>query len=122
MSARSASSSPSPCSNDGFIWDVQEILAERTSVSGENEVLVVWKTSWIPVSNLIADGPVLQQFQSTPKIAFSTCRGSMSVYVPVEPGTQLQADFVEIARRRAAAEAAQAEAQRLQATAPRGRR
>ena len=115
MSARSASSSPSPCSNDGFIWDVQEILAERTSVSGENEVLVVWKTSWIPVSNLIADGPVLQQFQSTPKIVFSTCytrTGSMSVYVPVEPGTQLQADFVEIARRRAAAEAAEAEAAR----------
>ena len=36
----------------------------------------------------------------------------MSVYVPVEPGTQLQADFVEIARRRAAAEAAEAEAAR----------
>jgi len=112
MSVSASSPAPSNSSNDGFIWDVQEILAERTSVSGENEVLVVWKTSWIPVSNLIADGPVLQQFQGTPKIVFSTCRGSMSVYVPVEPGTQLQADFVEIARRRAAAEAAQAEAAR----------
>ena len=117
MSVSASSPAPSNTSNDGFIWDVQEILAERTSVSGENEVLVVWKTSWIPVSNLIADGPVLQQFQCTPKIVFSTCytrTGSMSVYVPVEPGTQLQADFVEIARRRAAAEAAHAEAARTE--------
>ena len=112
MSVSASSPAPSNSSTDGFIWAVQEILAERTSVSGENEVLVVWKTSWIPVSNLIADGPVLQQFQSTPKIVFSTRKGSMSVYVPVEPGTQLQADCVEIARRRAAAEAAQAEAAR----------
>jgi hypothetical protein len=81
MSVSASSPAPSNSSTDGFIGDVPEIIAVRTSVSGENDVLDVLKTSWIPVSNLIADGPVLQQFQSTPKIVFSTCRGSMSVYV-----------------------------------------
>ena len=112
MTGSSSSPSPSSSSNDGYIWDVQEILAERTSVTGENEVLVVWKTSWIPVSNLIADGPVVQQFQATSKVVFSSSKGSMRIYVPVEPGTQFQADWVEIARRRAAAETAQAETTR----------
>jgi hypothetical protein len=111
MTDSASSPAPSNSSNDGYIWDVQEILAERTSVSGENEVLVVWKTSWIPVSNLIADGPVIRRFQATPKIVYSTSRGSMSVYMPVELGTQLQADCIIIARR-AAAEAAEAEAAR----------
>jgi hypothetical protein len=46
----STAASPSPSttasSNDGFAWEVQEFIAERTSITtGNNEILVVWKTS-----------------------------------------------------------------------------
>jgi hypothetical protein len=111
MSVFASSPAPSNSSTDGFIWDVPEILSERTSVSGENDVLDVWKTSWFPVSNLIADGHVLQQFQSTPKIVFSTCRGSISVYVH-GAGYSAPGRLCGNRKRRAAAEAAQAEAAR----------
>ena len=110
------SPAPSSSSNDGCIWDVQEILAERTTVSGENEFLVVWKPSWIPVSNMVADGPVAERYTATPKWAFSSAKGAMRIYVPVEPGTLFAHDCATIAARAAVAETAQrAEASRATA-------
>lgn len=91
-----ADAAASVSSSEGVMWDVAEILAERTSVSGENEVLVVWKPSWIPISNLQSDGPVLQQFSGGDKWKFSSACGAMRLFLPVEPGTSLAADCATI--------------------------
>ena len=83
----------SPGSNDGSggcLWDVQEILAERTSITGENELLVVWKTSWIPKSNMIPDGPVMMRFESERKWKFGSAAGNLQI--PVQGGTTLMLD------------------------------
>ena len=69
---------PSPNSSSsegGQLWDVQEILAERRSMGGEIELLVVWKTSWIPKENLMADGPVMRQFMESRKWNFGSAPG-----------------------------------------------
>ena len=108
MSSDSAASpAPSSSSHDGFLWDVQAILAERTSISGENEFLVVWKPSWIPISNMIADGPVIERYTATPKWSFSSAQGAMRIFVPAEPGTPFAADCATISARAAAVEMAQ---------------
>ena len=74
-------------------WVVQDILAERTSVSGDNEVLVVWKASWIPVANL-RDGPVLRAWRLAPM--FTTAAMRMQVMVAMEPGSQLAQDVERV--------------------------
>jgi hypothetical protein len=71
-------------------WVVQDILAERTSVSGPNEVLVVWKASWIPVTNMDQQGPVWQEWRRSPKWSSSAMR--MQVMLAMEPGSQLDHD------------------------------
>lgn len=86
------SQSPSACSNSGEMWDVQEILAERTSVTGEGELLVVWKTSWIPISNMHSDGPIMRKFRDAAKLKFYSTSNSMRLILPVEPGTVLAHD------------------------------
>jgi hypothetical protein len=91
-----AGAAASDSSSEAVMWDVAEILAERTSVSGENEVLVVWKPSWIPKSNLQSDGPVLQQYSGSYKWKFSSACGAMRLFLPVEPGTSLAADCATI--------------------------
>ena len=83
-SSSDSSQSPEPH------WVVQDILAERTSVSGDNEVLVVWKASWIPVTNLQGQGPVLRNWRRTPKWTSSAMK--MQVMLAMEPGSQLQQD------------------------------
>jgi hypothetical protein len=82
------SSSPS-CVRE--LWDVAEILAQRTSVTGDNELLVVWKSSWIPISNMQADGPVMRMFRNAPKCKFSSISGGMRLFLPMETGTVLAA-------------------------------
>jgi hypothetical protein len=90
-----AAAAASDSSSDGGMWDVADILAERTSVSGENEVLVVWKPSWIPISNL-SDGPVLEQYSDSYKWKFSSAFGAMRLFLPVAPGTALAEDCASI--------------------------
>ena len=89
------------------MWDVHEILAMRTSITGENELLVVWKPTWIPVSCVQMDGPVIRRFEQFPKLMFTAHQDDgMKVVLPVEPGTTLQTDCARIAaqlERRAAA-------------------
>ena len=91
-------------SSEAHLWDVQEILAERTAISGEKELLVVWKTSWIPAKNMIADGPVMRRFSEAAKCKFSSAYGPMCITLPVEPGTALAHDCATVvaAARRAA--------------------
>jgi hypothetical protein len=101
-----AGTAASVSSSGGVMWDVAEILAERTSVTGENEVLVVWKPSWIPMSNLQSDGPVLQQYSDSYKWKFSSACGAMRLFLPVEPGTSLAADCATIKANMLAASAA----------------
>jgi hypothetical protein len=86
------SSSVSSDSPDAH-WVVQDILAERTSVTGDNEVLVVWKASWIPVTNL-RDGPVLRAWKQTPM--WTTAAMTMQVMLAMEPGSQLEHDCMTV--------------------------
>ena len=84
---------------EGYIWDVQEILAERPSIStDENEVLVVWKTAWIQKRCLIADCPAMRRWNEAAKWAScEDCCGqaSLQVVLPVEPGTRMATDLAE---------------------------
>ena len=73
------------------LWDVQDILAERSSLTGENEVLVVWKPSWEPVSN-VKRGPAMMRFRDTHTWQFTSRTGGMRVMLPVERGTTLAVD------------------------------
>jgi hypothetical protein len=75
------------------LWDVQEILAERTSISGDNELLVVWKTGWVPKDN-VKPGPELERFRSATKFRFDSAAGD--IYWAVEPGTQLAHDVADV--------------------------
>jgi len=88
------SSSPASSESDGYIWHVQEILAERESMGGAKELLVVWKTSWIPKENVMADGPVMRQFKDSRKCVFNSSTGDITL--AVEPGTTLQRDCDEV--------------------------
>lgn len=95
VSAMSASPSPSPSA--GYIWDVQEILAERTTSTGDQELLVVWKTSWIPKPTMLADGPAMRLFHASPKVIFrNSVVREMNIILPVEPGSVLADDCAEI--------------------------
>ena len=56
-----------PQSSDDALGEVQDILAERTSTTlGCSEVLVVWKPTWIPITN-VQDGPILRKFRAATK-------------------------------------------------------
>ena len=88
-----------PAAEEGYIWDVQEILAERPSIStDENEVLVVWKTAWIQKRCLIADCPAMRRWNEAAKWAScEDCCGqaSLQVVLPVEPGSRMATDLAE---------------------------
>ena len=43
----------------GNLWEVQDILAQRVTLSGEIEYLVVWRSTW-SAADLVKDGPVLR--------------------------------------------------------------
>ena len=102
-----ASTHTSPASSDpsrdhagsDIGWEIQEILAERTSLSGENEILVVWKPGWIPKGNLMG-GHIRDAWETAQKWSTSkTVAGMrMEVLLPVMPHTQLAADLEMIAR------------------------
>jgi hypothetical protein len=91
-------SSESEHDSDGCLWDVQEVLAERSSISGENELLVVWKPSWIPKSNMMPDGPVMKRFRGERKWRFDSAAGNLQI--PVQDGTTLMHDCATAAARR----------------------
>ena len=125
MSTPTASPAASSTTNDGFVLEVQAILAERTTVEGENEFLVALRPTWIPSSSMQASSAVIARYDAAPKWSFSSPQGGLQLYVPVERGTAIAADRATIAARVAAAEAAQRDAASAgicRLTAPQGRR
>ena len=90
------SPSASQSSNDP-LGEVLDILAERTSTTlGCSEVLVTWKPTWIPITNL-QDGPILRKYRHTPKCRFQSAAGKL--LLPVEPDTALADDMDAVAAR-----------------------
>lgn len=77
--------------NSTPMWDVHDILAERTSVTGDDELLVVWKPSWVAVSN-VKPGPVLRRYRSLRKWKFTSSACGMRTILPVEPETTVAVD------------------------------
>ena len=95
-----------PDSSDPVIhdlWEVQDILAKRITLSGETEFLVVWKSTWSPAA-MVKDGPVLRGWYDTPK--FKT-QGDMAVTLPLARGTQFYVDCKRLAQQKAAARSGQ---------------
>ncbi len=90
--SRSGSQAQEPEPSSEPVWDVQDILAERTSLTGENEVLVVWKPSWEPISNVRADGPAMTRFRATAMWKFTSRASGACVLLPVERNTMLAVD------------------------------
>jgi hypothetical protein len=82
----------------GGMWEVQDILAQRQSLTGEIELLVVWRSTWIAADQVI-DGPVLRHWRAASK--FKTA-GPMAITLPVDRGTLLFRDCRHIALQRAA--------------------
>lgn len=81
------------------MWDVAEILAERRTVNGLSEVLVVWRPSWINKDSMDADGPVRRSFRQAPKARFGTSSALGTLILPVEPNTALADDCAALAAR-----------------------
>jgi len=91
FSSSAAEPSTATCHDNNTEWEVQDILAARTSVTGDDEVLVVWKPSWTPISN-VKDGPGIRRYQTATKWKFTSAISGMRIILPVEPGTLLADD------------------------------
>ncbi len=73
------------------LGEVLDILAERSSTTqGCNEVLVVWKPTWIPITN-VQDGPILTKHRNARKCRFVSSVGK--IILPVEPDSALADDI-----------------------------
>lgn len=90
------SSVSSESDSSDYQWEISEILAERTSVRGENEVLVVWKTCWIGKSHLKSNGPVEMAWKATRKWQSPNSNGIV-VRLAAETGSNLSKDMAHIA-------------------------
>ena len=78
-------------------WEVAEILAERTTTSGENEFLVVWKPTWIPESNIVPNGPAMLSFKLSTKISYSHSTSKyLRVILPVEARTRFEQEYTTL--------------------------
>jgi len=49
----------SPGSVEGDLWEVQDILAQRLTLSGKVEYLVVWRSTWVSDVAVKAGAPRL---------------------------------------------------------------
>jgi hypothetical protein len=94
---RKAQPPSAPQSSDDALGEVQDILAERTSTTlGCSEVLVVWKPSWIPITN-VQDGNILRNWRDATKCYFLSAAGKL--LLPVEPDSALADDMDAVAAR-----------------------
>ena len=95
--AATSDSSPatSSTSSDEKRWEVVDIIAERTTVDGVNEFLVVWKPSWVPASDFSCPEHFWRRWDETPK--WTSCSNAtihaMQVCLAVEPGSQMETDL-----------------------------
>ena len=121
-SAADSRAEPSPQPSAGSLesimeWEVQDILAARTSATGDDEMLVVWKPSWAPVSN-IKDGPAIRRFMTATKWKFTSNVSGMRVILPVEEDTTLAEDY-NLMQQMTAAAKSQRRSSHVVADAPR---
>ena len=94
---RQAQPPSAPPSSDDALGEVQDILAERTSTTlGCSEVLVAWKPSWIPITN-VQDGHILRNWRAATKCYFLSAAGKL--LLPVEPDSALADDMDAVAAR-----------------------
>jgi hypothetical protein len=93
-SSISACASSTSNSDDEGGWEVAEILAKRTTTSGEHEFLVVWKPTWTPESHIVHNGPAMMSFKRSTKISYSHSTSKcMRVILPVEAGSRFEQDY-----------------------------
>ena len=106
-SSASQSSTAFPC-----LWDVSEVLAQRTTLSGDIEYLIAFKASWVPKEQLFEDCPALQRYNQAGKYTFVSAAGAL--IVPIPPGTSLahDVDVATLAAERSAIRAAERRALR----------
>lgn len=121
-SAADSRAEPSPQPSAGSLerimeWEVQDILAARTSATGDDEMLVVWKPSWAPVSN-IKDGPAIRRFMTATQWKFTSNVSGMRVILPVEEDTTLAEDY-DLMQQMTAAAKSQRRSSHAAADAPR---
>lgn len=97
IASSDSSPSPSSASSDGKRWEVVDILAERSTVAGENEFFVMWKPSWVPASDFSCPSDCWQRWDKTPK--WTSCSNatvhSMQVCLAVETGSQMETDLAD---------------------------
>ena len=95
--AATSNSSPatSSTSSDGKRWEVVDIIAERTTVDGVNEFLVVWKPSWVPASDFSCPEHFWRRWKKTPK--WTSCSNATihAICLAVEPGSQMETDLAD---------------------------
>jgi len=85
----------SPSSDsDSHIMLPQYVMAERISLSGEGEVLVVWKPNWIPTADIL-DMQVYDDFKKATHCKFNSMVGSLTL--PVDRGSKLADDLSSFA-------------------------
>ena len=70
----------SPSDSDSQFMHPQYVMAERINVSGEGEVLVVWKPNWIPSEDM-ADMQVYVDFKKATHCKFNSMVGSLTLPV-----------------------------------------
>jgi hypothetical protein len=116
-SAAEPSLQPSAVPQSIMEWEVQDILAARTSATGDDEMLVVWKPSWAPVGN-IKDGPAIRRFKTATKFKFTSAVSGMRVILPVEEDTTLAEDY-DLMQQMTAAAKSQRRSSHAAANAPR---
>ena len=84
-------------SSNEQLGEVLDILASRSSTTlGCSEVLVVWKPSWIPITNVL-DGPILTKYIDARKCQFVSIAGKL--LLPVESESTLARDIAAAAER-----------------------
>ena len=84
----------SPSDSDSPFMQPQYVMAERINVSGESEVLVVWKPNWIPTADM-ADMQVYDDFKKATHCKFNSMVGSLTL--PVDRGSKLAEDMYNLA-------------------------
>ena len=83
-----------PSDSDSHIMIPLRVLAERKSLSGESEVLVVWQPNWMPAADM-AGMQAYVDFQQASHCKFSSMIGSLTL--PVDGGSKLAQDVAIIA-------------------------
>ena len=77
-------------------FEVTQILATRFDSDNDEWMLVQWGCTWV-LKSALADGQLLRDYLDKPKLSQSGTR----VHIPIENGTQTQADADAFYKRKA---------------------